>query len=817
MHRFGSTATSCQSFRRTASPATVPMPPIGRPIANTRCLVLDRHGQLVPIGVPGELHIGGDGVGLGYVGDAERTAEKFVVLPFGGHPGDRWYRTGDLVRWRPDGSLDYLGRIDRQVKIRGFRIEPAEVEAALSQHPAIAEVIVVMREDDPGDKHLVAYLVAKPATAVPTHADIRQFLQPMLPDHMIPAAFVAIAVLPLTSNGKLDHAALPLPPQEVSRSDPPRGPDEELVARVFRELLHRTDVDRQADFFHLGGDSLQALDAVTRISNEGNVSLRVTDLIRRPTIEGLAAAVSALRTGTPPTVPPPSSTPATTRPAPFVRRLREIASRHPQRRALISRSGTIAFQELHIRSNRLANHLLGLGMKPGERVRLGAGVSPDTLTAMLALLKVGVTIELGAFSSPAWVILDSPSDLAAEHTGQAPRFDTSPEQIRKMTGERWLMLDELIHAGSVEWRVMPSSVECPPLKAAGRDLAFRGFRRGDLVTYGEIERLAAKTRPGLPLFDIVGQDATPRRLLRRILQGRTLVAVGSVPPSDSSGASAGPQDRDTHRGRDVLAGCLATIGSAVRGAGERLFSVADRDFLTIKRRGHDGPIIACIGDTRPIADILRLSPPTAEVLSLGLDGIQVWPPRGYSVQEHVDCYLRILRHRPLHLGVLLVGFSQGGAICHALACALESLRNGGNVSKSGFTRPSHGLVNRALRAWLSHDRSDGRPPYAERVELMQDRLTEIRREHSWKVLSGSATLIGGRVWMADQGAAWRGLCSGALQEVPLDTDDHFAAFRDPASIAHWHLTLNAAYAGLEADGARTVRCLLIEPSSPQEN
>src|SRR5205807_1464774 len=184
--------------------------PLGRPIANTQIYLLDCHMQLVPIGVPGELYVGGDGLVRGYFNRPELTAARFVPNPFSTEPGARLYKTGDWARFLPDGNIEFLGRLDQQVKLRGFRIELGEIEEVLRAHPAIRETVVVTREDTPGDKRLVAYVALHREQSV-TSSELRRFLQAQVPAYMVPSAFVLLDALPLTPNGKVDRHALPTP------------------------------------------------------------------------------------------------------------------------------------------------------------------------------------------------------------------------------------------------------------------------------------------------------------------------------------------------------------------------------------------------------------------------------------------------------------------------------------------------------------------------------------------------------------------------------------------------------------------------------
>ncbi len=287
--------------------------PIGAPLANTTLHVLDDRLRPVPAGQPGELCVGGVGVARGYVGRPELTAERFVSDPFG-PPGARLYRSGDLGRHRPDGMVEYLGRSDDQVKVRGFRIELGEVEAALAAHSEVGQVAVAAREDRPGDRRLVAYLVpTTPRSGLV--AELRDDLRRRLPDYMVPAAFVELDHLPLTVNGKVDRLALPVPGDERPDLDTavvaPRRPDEAALAAVVAEALGLDGVGIDDNFFDLGGNSLLAVQVVAKASAEG-VDVTLADLIERPTVRGALERPAP----TAPTTARPSAVPAAKAPPP---------------------------------------------------------------------------------------------------------------------------------------------------------------------------------------------------------------------------------------------------------------------------------------------------------------------------------------------------------------------------------------------------------------------------------------------------------------------------------------------------------------------
>jgi amino acid adenylation domain-containing protein len=263
--------------------------PIGRPIANTEIYVLDAAGRPVPIGVPGELHIGGRNLARGYLNRPELTAEKFVDHPF--RPGARLYRTGDLARFRDDGAVEFLGRLDHQIKLRGFRIELGEIEAALARHDRVREAVVATHEYAPGDHRLVAYLVATPGEP-PESAELAAHVREWLPEYMVPAAFVVLPAFPLTPSGKVDRKALPAPetdrPELRTSFVAPEGQLEAALAELWREVLGVDQVGVQDNFFDLGGHSLLMAEVRTRLAAELGHSVSMVELFQYPTVRSLA-------------------------------------------------------------------------------------------------------------------------------------------------------------------------------------------------------------------------------------------------------------------------------------------------------------------------------------------------------------------------------------------------------------------------------------------------------------------------------------------------------------------------------------------------
>jgi acyl-coenzyme A synthetase/AMP-(fatty) acid ligase/acyl carrier protein len=270
-------------------------PLLGRPIQNMQVYLLDQNGQPAPAGVPGELYIGGAGVARGYLNRPELTAERFVPHAFSTQPGARLYRTGDLARFLADGNIEFLGRTDHQVKVRGFRIELGEIEAALGEHPLVREVAVMARDDRPGEKRIVAYILPHEGQPLST-TELRRHLQGRLPDYMLPSTFVIVDSMPLTETGKIDRSALPAPeearPELAQKYIAPRSALEQVLAGIFAEILKVERVGIRDNFFELGGHSLLATQVTSRIRQLLSVNLPLRKLFEDPTVSGLAEAVS---------------------------------------------------------------------------------------------------------------------------------------------------------------------------------------------------------------------------------------------------------------------------------------------------------------------------------------------------------------------------------------------------------------------------------------------------------------------------------------------------------------------------------------------
>ncbi len=297
MNHYGPTETTigCMTFdlgdRRQGDVQSASVP-LGYPVANMVAYVLDSRMRPLPVGVPGELWIGGPGLAKGYSNQPQQTADRFLANPFSPERSARLYRTGDLTRFLPDGSVEFLGRVDEQVKIRGFRVEPAEIEELLRKHAGIRQTVVMARDDADGTKKLVAYFV--PATKPgPGIDNLRSFLAEQLPDYMIPAAFVELDAMPLTPNGKIDRSALPLPGQAQTQRAyvAPRTPTEESIVSIWSEVLSVERVGIEDNFFDLGGHSLLATQVISRVRGAFQVQLPLRSIFERPTIAELAVVI----------------------------------------------------------------------------------------------------------------------------------------------------------------------------------------------------------------------------------------------------------------------------------------------------------------------------------------------------------------------------------------------------------------------------------------------------------------------------------------------------------------------------------------------
>jgi amino acid adenylation domain-containing protein len=273
------------------------MAPIGRPFANTEIYLLDAGLQPVPIGVAGELYVGGPSLARGYLNHPALTAAKFIPHPFTDRPGARLYKTGDLARYLPDGNIEFLRRMDYQVKVRGFRIELEEIESLLATHPGVREVLVMAREHQPGDKFLVAYVVPEQA-GPPSVQDLQRLIKEHLPAYMAPAAFIMLEAFPLSANGKIDRRALPAPdPEVVAANDTyvaPGTPLEEVLVGIWEEVLGRRRIGVFDNFFEAGGHSLLATRIVARVNNRLGIELPVRSIFETPTVAELAVTIEEM-------------------------------------------------------------------------------------------------------------------------------------------------------------------------------------------------------------------------------------------------------------------------------------------------------------------------------------------------------------------------------------------------------------------------------------------------------------------------------------------------------------------------------------------
>ena len=288
---YGPTETTIWSAAARIEPGSAPIR-FGPPIANTQFYVLDRQSQPVPIGVPGELYIGGDGLARGYWNDPKLTSERFVPNPFRDDPQARLYRTGDLVRYHRDGTVEFLARLDTQVKVRGFRIETSEVESAILRYPGVRECVVVAADDPSGEKRLVAYLVTDMEFAP---SELRRFLAARLADYMVPSIFMRIGSLPLTPNGKVNRKGLPEPDASATRSVQeivdPRTPTERQLVRICSEVLGLQRLGIHDSLFDLGADSIHVFQIVAR-AKEANIALSPKQILEARTVGAICEGLS---------------------------------------------------------------------------------------------------------------------------------------------------------------------------------------------------------------------------------------------------------------------------------------------------------------------------------------------------------------------------------------------------------------------------------------------------------------------------------------------------------------------------------------------
>jgi nonribosomal peptide synthetase DhbF len=548
----------------TADVAAAGPIPIGTPLVGKRAHVLDARLRTVADGQTGELYAAGEGLAHGYIGRPGFTAERFVACPFGA-PGERMYRTGDLVRWHADGPMEFIGRIDGQVKIRGFRVEPAEVEAALARHPAVARVAVVAANDHQGEKQLVAYVVPRPSRAGdPIEATLRAHASAILPGHMRPSGFVVMSTLPLTQNGKLDAAALPPLERAVARS-PGRGPrdrDEEALCELFTQVIGRAPGGIDDSFFDLGGNSLQASRLTSRIRARLGAEIGIRTVFEAPTVATLASRLGAPGTRRPPARQAPLALPESV-PLSFAQRRLWLLDQIDAGVAyilpvLIRLRGEIdaealaaAVSDVVARHEALRTVFTVVDGEPAQRVLSGEAARPP-FTAVLA-----DAAEIDA--------------RVAEASGN--RFDLSAEPpIRALLltdqedNRQHVLLVVLHHIAADGWSLAPLMRDLSQAYAARRDGAAPGWRPLPVQCGG----YAIRQRERL------GDPADPDSLLAHQLRYWAAAAAGAgdgLAPLRNPGAGAvgGPEAGTVRRYLDAEA--HARLVRLAAGHGITLFMV----------------------------------------------------------------------------------------------------------------------------------------------------------------------------------------------------------------------------------------------------
>ncbi|RKG92068.1 non-ribosomal peptide synthetase [Corallococcus terminator] len=471
-HVYGPTesTTFATSWRVDRVPPGATNLPIGGPISNTRAHVLDAQLQPVPIGVPGELYLGGEGLARGYLHHPEHTATRFTPDPFAKEPGGRLYRTGDRVRLSPDGAIEFLGRGDHQVKLRGFRIELGEIEATLLRHPSVREAVALVREDVPDNRRLVAYAVPH-AGQVLDLADLGQFLQERLPAYMVPSALVDLPALPLTPNGKTDSRALPAPQapsEQAGTFVAPRTRNEETLATIWAETLKLERVGVQDNFFELGGDSILSMRIVARATQAG-LRLLVRDIFEHPVIEELAAVATPLHAA-PEEAEASGAVPLT----PIQRWFFELdlpSPHHFNQSCLLEAAGRV---EVELLSGAL-QHLL----RQHEALRLRFTRSPSGWQQHVAPPEEAVPLELlEARGGDEQAVHEAAGRLQASLSlAEGPLLRAALIRVGGTPPDRLLLVAHHLVVDSVSWQILLEDL----------DTAYRQLQRGEPV------RLPART------------------------------------------------------------------------------------------------------------------------------------------------------------------------------------------------------------------------------------------------------------------------------------------------------------------------------------
>ncbi|MGD0570133.1 MAG: amino acid adenylation domain-containing protein [Candidatus Sulfotelmatobacter sp.] len=505
--------------------------PIGRPIANTQAYVLDLHMQPVPIGVEGELYLGGAGQARGYLNRPGLTAEKFVPNPFSRAGGERLYRTGDLVQYQADGSLEFLGRLDNQVKIRGYRIELGEIEVALLDHPGVARAAVLAREDQPGDKRLVAYVVGRGEAEKLEDGHLRSYLQQRVPEYMVPRAYVQLESLPLTANGKLDHKALPAPEGDaygVLGYEAPVGEIETALAAIWAELLKVERVGRHDNFFALGGHSLLDIQMRTMIRKRFHYDLPLAQLFQRPCIAELAKLLEPVPEQLPSSVlvgiQPPMTTPTLPTPVPVEIQPRMTTTMLPKDRKDNGPEGKSAKWIADVTGKRLdrwirlAQQIAGelppgsavLDVAPGpgylciELAKLGYAVSGLDISHTLVEIanrnaaEAGVAVDFRQGSASSMPFADDTFDFlhcsgAFKQFGQPVGALQEMYRVLKPGGRG--MIGDLRRDAS--WRALNQAVDTWGLPLFDRILAKFSFQflvRKEAYTKNQFQRMLTQTK-----------------------------------------------------------------------------------------------------------------------------------------------------------------------------------------------------------------------------------------------------------------------------------------------------------------------------------